>query len=601
MEKKIHYCWFGGKKLPNKVKRCIQTWKKYLPDYEIIEWNENNFDIDTCEFVKQAYANKKWAFVSDYVRIYALYNEGGIYFDTDMKIIKNVNNIVDKEMFLGTEDSGYVGTAVIGVKEKKNKYIKAILDYYNNIRYFDPKAIYSYANPAIITKILSQYECKTDSNGIKIYDNSIYVYPREYFYPLSYDYSEKFYTKNTCMVHLFNATWTSRGERRTVFINRKFGPKIGKVINNFINFLFNCRWHIKHTLRECFMGLAMQYSIYFHRKKRINKIRSTLAMQNSNYVAICHPEWIGVKNATKYSFGNNIIEVREQYNKKESRLIAQTILDSGKRLVIFNAFAKGWENIIYALKDIDESVRIKLLLHGSNALLSESYDWEVFKIMLDLYNKGKIDELGFVKKSLYEFYKAKGYRASFLMNDVKIENKEKYLPSKGDLSQKLKIGIYSSGNRWVKNVYNQLSAISLFKDAEVDCVPITSKISTISRLYEINLSGEDHSIPKEELYKRMAANDINVYVTFTECAPLIPLESLELGTICITGDNHHYFEGSELEKYLVVNKEDDIMAIYDKMKYALENREKILELYKEWKKDYTKKAKESVENFLKID
>ena len=220
--------------------------------------------------------------------------------------------------------------------------------------------------------------------------------------------------------------------------------------------------------------------------------------------------------------------------------------------------------------------------------------------MLSLYNKGKIDELGFVKKSLYEFYKAKGYRASFLMNDVKIENKEKYLPSKSDLSPKLKIGIYSSGNRWVKNVYNQLSAISLFKDAEVDCIPITSKISTISRLYEINLSGEDHGIPKEELYKRMAANDINVYVTFTECAPLIPLESLELGTICITGDNHHYFEGSELEKYLVVSKEDDIMAIYEKMKYALENREKILDLYKEWKKDYAKKAKESVENFLKI-
>lgn len=600
MEKKIHYCWFGGKKLPNKVKKCIRTWKKYLPDYEIVEWNENTFDINACEFVKQAYECKKWAFVSDYVRIYALYNEGGIYLDTDMKIIKDVSNIVDKDLFLGTEDSGYFGTAVIGVKEKKNKYIKEILDYYNNIRFFDPKAMYSYANPTIITKILSKYDIKNGDNGIKIIDNNIYVYPRDYFYPLSYDYSEKVYTKNTCMVHLFNATWTSRGERRTVFINRKFGPHFGKAINNTINFLGHCKWVVLHSIREIIMKLALQYSIYFHRKKRINKIKNALAMQSSNYVAICYPDWMGVKNATKNSFGKNILEVLEQYNKKESRLIAQAIIDSGKQLVIFNAFAKGWENIIYALKDIDPSVKVKLLLHGSNALLSEPYDWEVLETMLGLYNKGKIDELGFVKKSLYEFYKAKGYRASFLMNDVTIDNKEKYMPSKSDLSQKLKIGIYSSGNRWVKNVYNQLSAISLFKDAEVDCVPITSKISTISRLYEINLSGVDHGISQEELYKRMAANDINVYVTFTECAPLIPLESLELGTICITGDNHHYFEGTELEKYLVVNKEDDIMAIYDKMKYALENRDKILDLYKEWKKEYSKKAKESIENFLKI-
>ena len=101
MEKKIHYCWFGGKPLPRKVKQCIKTWKKFLPDYEIIEWNEQNFNIKSCTFVEQAYENKKWAFVSDYARIYALYKEGGIYFDTDVKVLKDINNIIDKEMFLG--------------------------------------------------------------------------------------------------------------------------------------------------------------------------------------------------------------------------------------------------------------------------------------------------------------------------------------------------------------------------------------------------------------------------------------------------------------------------------------------------------------------
>ena len=146
MEKTIHYCWFGGKKLPKKVKKCIKTWKKYLPDYKIKEWNEKNFDINSCNFVKEAYENKKWAFVSDYVRIYALYHEGGIYFDTDMKIIKDVSNIIDKDFVMGFEDSGYVGTAFIGVKEKKNKYIKEIMEYYNNISHFNPEILCQSSN-----------------------------------------------------------------------------------------------------------------------------------------------------------------------------------------------------------------------------------------------------------------------------------------------------------------------------------------------------------------------------------------------------------------------------------------------------------------------
>lgn len=600
MEKKIHYCWFGGKKLPKEAKKCIDTWKRRLPDYEIIEWNESNFDINLCPFVKEAYENKKWAFVSDYVRIYALYKEGGIYFDTDMKVIKDVSDIVNKDVFLGYEDSGYIGTAVIGVKEKNNKYIKEILDYYNKLEHFYVQSISSYANPIIISKILNQYDYKINDKGIRIYDNNIYIYPREYFYPLSYNYAEKIYTENTCMVHLFSGTWTSKGEKRTIAIYRIFGLGLGKVLNDIINFIGNVKWRIIDRLKRTFNYFSMKYSIYINRNKRVNKIKESLSKQNSYYVAICHPDWIGVKNATKYTFENNIIELREQYTKKEARMMAQEIANAGKKLVIFNAFANGWEDIIYALKEIKPDIKVKLLIHGGNALLSEPYDWNVYNIMLDLYEKEKVDEIGFVKKSLYEFYKAKGYKASFLMNDVIIENKEQYIPVDKNKHNDIKIGLYASGDRWVKNTYNQLSAIGLIKNASLDCIPINNKISTIARRYDIRLSGEETNVAKEEIYRRIAKNDITVYVTFTECAPLIPLESLELGTVCITGDNHHYFEGSELEKYLVVNKEDDIMEINNKINYALENKEKILELYKEWKKEYSKKAKKSIEDFLKI-
>lgn len=250
MEKKIHYCWFGGKKLPKDVKKCIKTWKKMLPDYEIKEWNEQNFDINICPFTKEAYANKKWAFVSDYARVYALYNEGGIYFDTDMKIIKDVSNIVDKYMFLGYEDSGLIGTAVIGTKEKNNPYLKEIIEYYNGLEHFDVQNMYKYANPIIITQILDQYNSSTNEKGIKIYNNNVYVYPREYFYPLNYNYSERIFTENTCMVHLFNATWTSLGERRTVAVYRKFGMKWGNIINKGINKLGDLKAKIMNALRR---------------------------------------------------------------------------------------------------------------------------------------------------------------------------------------------------------------------------------------------------------------------------------------------------------------------------------------------------------------
>lgn len=602
MEKIIHYCWFGGKKLPRKVKQCIKTWKKMLPDYKIKEWNETNFDISVCPFVKEAYENKKWAMVSDYARIYALYNEGGLYLDTDVKILKDVTHILEKPIVMGYEDSGYVGTAVIYVKEKQNKYVKEILEYYNKIEHFNVDMIYNYANPVIITNILKNYESKTDENGLTIFDNDIFIYPRDYFYPMSYNYAERIFTKNTCMVHLFNATWTSRGERRTVEIYRHFGPTFGKSINKMIDNIFCVKNNVINFIKKPYRSARMWYSVHINRKKRVNEIKERLSRQNEKYLGICHPEWIGVKNATTDIFKDNVLEIREQHTIKESQMIAEEISKAGKKLIVFNAFAFGWENIIKALKNIDRSIQIKLVIHGSNSLLSEWYDWEVYNTMLNLYNAKYIDELSFVKKSLYEFYKAKGYKCSFLMNDVNIEDKEKYInkDDKKDTDQ-VKIGLYSSGDRWVKNTYNQLSAISLMENVKVDCIPINDKIATMARMYQIDLVGENGNVSREEMYKRLASNDINLYVTFTECAPLIPLESLELGTICITGNNHHYFEGTELEKYLVVEKADNIMEIYNKINYALENKEKILELYKKWKEEYSRQAKDNILDFLKIN
>ena len=113
MKKYIHYCWFGGKPLPKLAKQCLKSWEKYLPDFEIKLWNEDNVDLNECPFIKEAYENKKWAFVADYARTKAMYEYGGIYFDTDMEIIKPIDHLLNEENgFLGVEDSHMIACGV---------------------------------------------------------------------------------------------------------------------------------------------------------------------------------------------------------------------------------------------------------------------------------------------------------------------------------------------------------------------------------------------------------------------------------------------------------------------------------------------------------
>lgn len=599
MVKKIHYCWFGEKKLPRSVKKCIKTWKKILPDYEIKEWNEKNFDINSCSFVKEAYENKKWAFVSDYVRIYALYKEGGIYLDTDVKLLKDISNITDKDMFLGFEDSGYMGTAVIGVKNKENKYIKEILDYYNQIEHFNLETIYNYANPVIITRIIKKYDYYVNEKGVKIFDNNIFVYPRDYFFPLSYDYSERVYTKNTCMVHLFNATWQDRGEKRTVAINRKFGPYLGEKINGFINGCFNLKNKLLTQIEKIYNWARMKYSIYIYRGRRIKNLKIELSNIKSDYIIICHPEKIEENEQIDTLFDGNTIFIREMYTKKEAKLVARAIIDANIKLVILNSYSSGWETILSELKTLKGNIICKLLVYNGNGKVAKEKNWNIWNKITDLYNKGNIDELGFFKKSLCDFYQLKGFNAKYLIKYVDIKNKEKY--SKNSEHKAIKVGMYEGNNNIIKNPYNQLCAISLLENSKLEYIPIHYTVTMFARKFNINLIGKYGSLTKEEIYKKMANNDINLNVSLLDEESLLPVESFELGSISIVGSNFELFKNSELEKYIVVKEEDNIIEIYNKMKYALENKQQILRLYQEWKEKNIVEAKKRKDEFVTIN
>lgn len=219
--KVIHYCWFGGNPLNNLTKKCIESWKKYCPDYEIVEWNENNFDINSNTYVKEAYESKKWAFVTDYVRLYVLYNYGGIYMDTDVELLHNLDNFLVHIAFSGFEDINYIPTGILGA-EKDSEWIKYLLSYYDNKHFIKENGeLDTTTNVITITNMTKEkYNVRLDNTFQEI-DNVLTLYPKDYFCPKDYATEEIKITKNTISIHHFNASWISGNDR----INRKLGKK----------------------------------------------------------------------------------------------------------------------------------------------------------------------------------------------------------------------------------------------------------------------------------------------------------------------------------------------------------------------------------------
>lgn len=212
IEKKIHYFWFGRGEKPKSVLKCIDSWKKYLPDHEIIEWNESNFDISCNPYCAEAYERRKWAFVTDFGRLYVVYHYGGIYFDTDVEVIKNFDDIVDQEFFLGMEDSGRINTG-IGFGAKKNSpVIKAMLDEYEGLHYIgEDGSENKTVCPVYNTRAIEHMGVNLGKEKISWMGGTIY--PSEYFSPINLYTSVMHKTRNTHSIHHFSNSWMTPSER----------------------------------------------------------------------------------------------------------------------------------------------------------------------------------------------------------------------------------------------------------------------------------------------------------------------------------------------------------------------------------------------------
>lgn len=596
MKKYIHYCWFGGKPLPKLAKKCIKSWKKYLPDFEIIEWNESNVDLEECPFIKEAYANKKWAFVADYARTKAIYEMGGIYFDTDMKIVKNIDFLFeDGDSFIGVEDSRFIACGVWYEKKSHSYLATKMLDFYRSQDNFDPNNMFKISIPRIITNILKNDGFDRASNDVQHLNHNITVYPREYFYPLSFNFKNNKFTENTCMIHYFDASWFSKKEKFRIKLNRTIGENNINRINKIYRFIRRIGgFIIKRTLYKPAKYFKYTYLNGGKYKKDLKRAEDALEKINGDYIVMHNPDWLGTTNATIELFNDNRVPCGEFLRKKDARKFANLILEKNINQVVFSAMCIGWKDLAYYLKNKNPDILIKAFWHGSISQVLEDYGWSRHIELLDMGKNGILHTFGTCNKSLVDFYKNLGINTKFIMNNVNLSKSIEHKEPKN-----IVVGIYSSQkDNWLKNLFAQIAAVSLIKDATVDLIPMDNEASSIATNLGLKVTGVDKPIPRDELLERMSNNTLNLYVTFSECAPMLPIESFEVGTICLTGNNHHYFKNTELEKYLVVDNEESPVEIAKKIELCIKNKDKIMKLYKTWKKENDKNSILSVEEFI---
>lgn len=228
--KRIHYCWFGRGKKPDLVLKCIESWKKYLPDYELKEWNEDNFNMDLYPYVREAYEKRKFAFVTDVVRLFALYTEGGIYMDTDVEVLRNLDCFLIHTAFSGFEDDENIPTGIMAA-EKGSKWAKDNLDYYVG-RHFvkDNGELDVTTNVVTITNYMLPLGLKRN-NTYQDFPGLITFYPKDYFCPKSHIDEKLYLTENSYTIHHFSGSWIPPYRRKLRSLVLKIG---GVKLKNYV-------------------------------------------------------------------------------------------------------------------------------------------------------------------------------------------------------------------------------------------------------------------------------------------------------------------------------------------------------------------------------
>lgn len=227
--KTIHYCWFGRGKLPFFTQKCMDSWERFLPEYEIRLWNENTFNVYSIPYTCEAYQKRKYAFVADYVRLYALYKFGGIYMDTDVEILKSLNDLLHLPGFVGYEHEQFINTGIIAC-EPNNEWAKEQLEWYEGKHFIKSNGKSDMTSNVQIISSVMKSNGFYNGNCLQIYKDCMYVFPKDYFCPKSRSGIITI-TDNTYCIHHYAASWVPwHLKAKKILFQNILGPKITDIL-----------------------------------------------------------------------------------------------------------------------------------------------------------------------------------------------------------------------------------------------------------------------------------------------------------------------------------------------------------------------------------
>ncbi|MHB1105162.1 MAG: glycosyltransferase [Lutibacter sp.] len=564
----IHYCWFGRNEKSDFIKRCISSWKYYLSDYELVEWNEDNFDIELNIFVKEAYKNKKWAFVSDYVRAYALFHLGGVYLDTDVEIKQCLDVFLNHDAFSGFEGYGSPFTALWGAKKGHN-WPKCILEYYDNLKGFDDRT-----NTKIVTDFLVNfYKVDPFNNQLQKLEDGIYIYPSNYFcLNIEHNYA----------IHHFQGSWlddnsnNNNSQLLKTFYKTKFLSYYNKdqIINNLYNDkLFSIKdliifilkrvkiKYIFETRRIISIGrhLISFLQFYLFELRKIKKVEVIFffpfyhvggaeqvhlnivkTLKNKKSCTFFTGKSSSNKFLVEFKKATNTLQINKFINFNNidvKKYLTKYIIDSinnKKNITVFGCNSPYFYEI---LPYIDKSIKKIDLIH---AFSTPDHGIEQISISKVKYLDYRIVINTKTRLDLLEQYKKNNIEASFGERIIKIENaveiKNQELISKNN--DKIKIGFVG---RWSiekrPELFLAIAKNILANTSNVEFIMIGSDMEKYKAKIEsagVKLIGEitDNEI-LQNLYKSM---NILLVTSYREGFPMVIMESMIHGVIPISTD-----------------------------------------------------------------
>lgn len=599
MTKYIHYFIDKSENLNDFRKNCLDTWKKILPEeYEIKIWSLNDIEKSNDEIAKKVLEIENYNIQKNYIEVYAMYKYGGLFVDQNIELRKDISDLINENVtFLAMDEKHVISPSIWYEKAPKSNFSTNVYNIFKKNIAEGMYNSYFLELPLIFREILTDFD--PVHNKTENLKNKVTIYSSDYFYPYSYDGHTKNNTKNTRAINYFNYDFITKKGKLKNLTYSVFGYKLSKKIFALFRFL-------KEILRFILLPV-LKYRR--KRKKNTQKHRdlynAALAKipkyKDKEYIAFHNPEWTGVSNATIELFENSI-PCGELINKKEVRTIAEEIVSNNIKEVIFSGFCIGWKELAELLHR--KNVIVKTYFHGSHSQYNDEYGWEMNKQIYLLEKKGIVSEMAFCKESLINFYKDKGCNVTFLRNLVNIEYDIK---KKAKKENEFRVGVYAvQTTQWRKNVFTSLASIYHLKqqmkdkDIVIDIVPKSTSAVSFCNILGIKTDGVEKAIPREQLLQRMSDCDITLYVTFSECAPMVPLESFNVGTPCITGNNHHYFKGSELEEYIVVNNENSPLEVSEKIVKCMDNKDKVFKLYSKFSENNLLEGKKLVKDYLAV-